>query len=217
MTTVPPTSHITDEHHLAVVPDGTIITWLRIPGDRTSEAVAFVRREVDYDSPTPHGGPTVTVWISPGGWDPQTIESAGVNFPCRVVRWGNLASQIVLGEEVPALVETLETGGAYNRAAALDAAARVRAGDAVNARDWVSASQITDLADELLVWLNKDPLADALNDGIAARHLLEDPDDDPEPADIDAGVAAYTAWQDDRDGNADGDPTTIVRGGRVDG
>lgn len=30
---------------LTNVPDGTLITWLRIPGDPTSEAVAFVRHE----------------------------------------------------------------------------------------------------------------------------------------------------------------------------
>lgn len=159
-----PTNHIIDAHHLAVVPDGTIITWLRIPGDHTSEAVAFVRREVEYDDgptgPTVHGGAHAVVWISPGGWDPQTIEQAGVRFPCRVVRWGELASQIVLGDEVPALVETLETGGSYNRATALDAAARVRAGDAVNARDYVSAESVTDMATAFEEWLNRpEPVA----------------------------------------------------------
>lgn len=68
---------IPDAAHLRTLPDGTIISWLRVPGDRTSsEAVAFVRREVSNGS----GFPQVDVWISPGGWDPQTIESAGCRF-----------------------------------------------------------------------------------------------------------------------------------------
>ncbi len=147
------THHIIDAAHLAVVPDGTIITWLRIPGDHTSEAVAFVRREVDhYDD----GTPRVEVWISPGGWEPQTIESAGVNFPCRVVRWGELASQVVLGGEVPALAETLDSGGTWARQAALDAAARVAAGNAVNARDWVAADAVLIDAETFLSWLDPD-------------------------------------------------------------
>lgn len=46
---------IPDAAHLRTLPDGTIISWLRVPGDRTSEAVAFVRREVS-SGVLDHGG-----------------------------------------------------------------------------------------------------------------------------------------------------------------
>lgn len=101
---------IPDAAHLRTLPDGTIISWLRIIGDPTSEAVAFVRREVTNES----GFPTVDVWISPGGWDPQTIESAGVTFPAHVVRLGEFNPEHYLGAELPLLSETLANGdGGY--------------------------------------------------------------------------------------------------------
>ncbi|QHB37794.1 hypothetical protein I5G63_gp053 [Mycobacterium phage Imvubu] len=201
---------LVDEHHLAVVPDGTIITWRRIVGDPTSEAVAFVRREVDrYDD----GSPRVDVWISPGGWDPMTIEQAGVTYPAHVIRWGDVSTELLVGDEVPALVETLDRGGAYNRASALDAAARVAAGNAVNSRDWVDAEAVLIDADRYLEWLNRDPLADALNDGIKTCIELPDPESPEYQAQADAAVAAYRAWEADREGNAEGVPTALLAQG----
>lgn len=148
---------ITDAHHLAVVPDGTIVSWFRIPGDRTSEAVAFIRREVDHDTPTAHGGPTVTVWVSPGGWEPQSIESAGVTFPAHVVRWGEVDATAYAGAELPAVVETLAVGGTWGRDTALAAASRVCAGhiDPNLAGDVVAelADTVLDVAARFLAWL----------------------------------------------------------------
>lgn len=189
-------AYIHDEHHLAVVPDGTVISWLRIPGDPTSEAVAFVRREVDYDNPTVHGGPHATVWISPGGWDPMTIEQAGVTFPAHVIRWGDVSTEVLLGDEVPALVETLESGGSYARTSALDASARVNAGTTA------TTDQIIADADRFLAWLRAD-------DQPAIKTMLElpDPEDPIVQAQADAAVRAYRAWE-----TGEGDPTAIVRG-----
>jgi hypothetical protein len=127
---------IHDEHHLRVVPDGTIISWLRIPGDPTSEAVAFVRREVAYPT-TEYAAahprdtkPEVTVWISPGGWDPHTIEQAGVTFPCQVVRWGDVSTELITPPEAPLLAETLVSGGTWHREKALECAVRLFSAEA---------------------------------------------------------------------------------------
>lgn len=176
-------AYIHDEHHLAVAPDGTVISWLRIPGDPTSEAVAFVRREVDYDNPTVHGGPHATVWISPGGWDPMTIEQAGVTFPAHVIRWGDVSTTLIRADEAPALVETLDSGGAYQRVAALDAAARAYQGMTVMSGK--REDKIIGVAETFLDWLLKDPAVQAQ---------------------ADAAVRAYRAWE-----TGEGDPTDIIR------
>jgi hypothetical protein len=167
---------IVDEQHLRVVPDGTIISWLRIPGDPTSEAVAFVRREVEtyadcHGTNPPTLGPTkqrVHVWISPGGWDPQTIASAGVNFPCQVVRWGDVSHELIAGAEVPTLMETLDSGGTWARETALKAAVELFSGEAIS---WVLPRNgegpylqpLLDVAERFEDWLDRDPVADALN------------------------------------------------------
>lgn len=206
---------IHDADHLAVVPDGTIITWERIPGDPTSEAVAFVRRDVDRwrDDDTGYEHTTPVVWISPGGWAPQTIESAGVTFPAHVVRWGDVSVTAYTAPEVPTLVETLDSGGAWNRGQALECAARVRAGDAANARDWVTPEQVTDMADVFLEWLTRDD--DGLRrEPVDLEAMLRESDcgiGGTCPAPTDAALAAYQAWE-DRDQAADGVPTNIVRG-----
>jgi hypothetical protein len=170
---------IRDAAHLHVVPDGTIITWLRIPGDQTSEAVAFVRREVEnlgpcgpYDVSGVECGQKVTVWISPGGWDPQTIESAGVNFPCQVIRWGDVSAEQLIGSEIPALVETLESGGAWNRGQALECAVRLFADNELYVLprngEGPQLGVVLDTAERFEQWLERDTLADALNTVINA-------------------------------------------------
>jgi hypothetical protein len=143
---------IHDADHLAVVPDGTIITWERIVGDPTSMAVAFIRRELAHDNDCFEDRCTCTpvVWISPGGWDPQTIAQAGVTFPATVVRWGEVSSTVYTAPELPAVIETLEMGGTYHRASALDAAARVAAG--TNQSD----EGILATATAFERWLNRD-------------------------------------------------------------
>lgn len=140
---------IADAAHLEVVPDGTIISWLRIPGDATSEAVAFVRREAWRIPATEQTG--VDVWISPGGWDPQTIEDAGVTFPATVIRWGDVAAEPLTGAEIPTLMQTLDSGGTWSRQAALDAAARVFQGMGVHVDE-----SVLRVADRFVGWLNRD-------------------------------------------------------------
>lgn len=89
------------------IPDGTIISWLRIPGDPTSAAVAFVHseieQEVDLDGRpiAAHTGPIV--WISPGGWQPMTIDDAGITYPAEVIRWGDLTPSPEPMAESPSL------------------------------------------------------------------------------------------------------------------
>lgn len=119
---------VADEAHLRTLPDGTIITWLRIPGDPTSEAVGFVRREVTYNDSTM--GET-TVWITPGGWNPHTPESAGVTYPATIVRLGAFDPEHYLGAEIPLLTDTLAAcvhGGTWPREKALECAAQVYSG-----------------------------------------------------------------------------------------
>ena len=141
---------IRDEAHLKVVPDGTVISWLRIPTDRTSEAVAFIRRERD-----PAEG--VTVWVSPGGWDPMTIEQAGVTFPCQVIRWGEFNMELPVND-VPTLIETLETGGTWAREKALECASRVFRAQGLE--PGYSTAELADLvtstAEVFEKWLDRD-------------------------------------------------------------
>ncbi|AHB79375.1 hypothetical protein JAMAL_55 [Mycobacterium phage JAMaL] len=156
-------AYIRDEPHLRTLPDGSIISWLRIAGDRTSEAVAFVRREVTTES----GLPQVDVWISPGGWDPMSIAQAGVTFPCQVVRVGEYHHDQYLGAELPMLSETLSScthGGTWAREKALECASRAWAGmSAIRDRD----GAIIDTARAFEAYLDPEP--DAV-----------DPDDEPE-------------------------------------
>lgn len=167
---------IQDEAHLRTLPDGTIISWLRIPSDRTSEAVAFVRREVEdlgpcgpYDASGVDCGQRVTVWISPGGWDPQTPQSAGVTYPAQVVRFGEFNPEHYLGAELPMLGETLASGvldhgGTWAREKALECATRAWAGmSAVRDRN----GAIVETAKVFEQYLDPD------ND-------VADPDDEPE-------------------------------------
>lgn len=65
---------------LSVLPDGTIISWLRIPGDPTSRAIAFLRRDVD-----PETGDDLH-WITPGGWEPMSPAQAAMTYPVSIVR-----------------------------------------------------------------------------------------------------------------------------------
>lgn len=153
---------ITSAAELARVPDGTVISWLRIPGDHTSEAVAFVRHETEQrtdldgrpmafgtEAPGELPGMMTTVWISPGGWDPMSIEDAGVNFPATVIRWGEVTvSEEPLGY-LPAL--TLDSGGTWAREKALEAAARLFTGAGVHVDD-----SVLRVADRFVGWLKRD-------------------------------------------------------------
>jgi hypothetical protein len=122
------------------LPDGSIITWLRIPGDDTSEAVAFVRHEDDV------------TWISPGGWEPMSIEDAGITYPARVVSWGGDMAKWpetppVELTQIPALEIVAATPN--HRAHALECASRVYQGTR-------ELDKLVDAARWLEYWLGKD-------------------------------------------------------------
>ena len=160
---------VVDAEHLRTLPDGTIITWLRIPADPTSEAVGFVRREVTAGE--------ITVWITPGGWNPHTPESAGVTYPATIVRMGAFNPEHYLGEEIPLLTETLTGcvhGGTWAREKALECAARVyeSTGVAIYERTGVAAD-VLDTARQFEAYLDPDDEPDARNEIV---HVLLDAD-----------------------------------------
>lgn len=150
------------------VPDGTLIRWLRIPGDETSEAVAFVRHETEHV----HVSCTMSHRDALSGvtsCQPMTLEDAGVTYPAEVLRWGSAASVADAREkfdqiqaeadqrfsawpEQHGLVE-LEplTGGTWARETALNAAARVWAGAGL------SDGSVLDTAEAFETWLDREP------------------------------------------------------------
>ena len=115
---------------LYALADGTLITWLRIPEDTTSRAIAFVNIEHDPEAPEP------IIWVSPGGWQPASPQDIGITYPC--VALGTL-QDIVDGQyQLDTLihdvqpytlpeVHTLDVGGSWPslRVEALKAAATV--------------------------------------------------------------------------------------------
>lgn len=176
-----------DQSEIESVPDGTIITWLRIPGDSTSAAVAFVNHEseqnVDLDGrPTgPDNGMHRITWISPGGWQPMTVEDAGVTYPAQVLRWGEndhttdaeiirTASadwgryesprtlpefqRITVLPDPPEFVPLLH-GGTWAREKALECASRVHA-----RLSWTT-SNVLATAEDFEAWLNRNADLDA--------------------------------------------------------
>ncbi|APQ42319.1 hypothetical protein PBI_RICH_59 [Mycobacterium phage Rich] len=186
---------------LETVPDGTVISWLRIPGDHTSEAVAFVRREVTNES----GFPTVDVWISPGGWDPMTIDQAGVTFPATVIRWGEVpASDEFDASQLPLYTIPAMHGGTWSRETALKAAVELFRGDTLYVLprngDGPVLGPVLQVAEEFQSWLDRDTLSEIVNAGVIT----------PEQAN-----EAYAAWL-DRDRAADGEPTGIILGDDTD-
>lgn len=143
------------EESLAHIPDGSIIEWERIAGDQTSTAVAYLHREVeaqtDADGRTIAEGPVT--WISPGGWQPMTVEEAGLTYPVRVIRLGpdNPPAPPV----VPELPQTwpLIQGGTWAREKALECASRAWAGmSAIRDRD----GEIIKTAARFEEWLQQD-------------------------------------------------------------
>ena len=148
---------VTNRAELEALPDGTIVTWLRIPGDPTSEAVAFVRHEDEWipaSDPERDGTTCRTTWVSPGGWHPLSPEEAGVSYPC-----------LAFTDPMPTApidVLTLDQGGTWSREKALEAASRVYQGCGMEA-DNVLHEGITALAETFDDWLTRDPLAEALS------------------------------------------------------
>lgn len=180
---------VNDEAHLASLPDGSIIRWLRIPGDDTSEAVAFIRVEVESDHhdsihPTP---PVRTTWISPGGWQPMSIAEAGITYPVHVIHLGKFNPAHWPGSEAPLIgngftgvmadgsemplypfdsgITNVMHGGTWPREAALVAAVTRVAGLAWTDED------ILALADKFVAWL--DPAPDPGNPPESMDHLSD--------------------------------------------
>lgn len=134
------TLHVDTQAQLEALPDGTIISWLRIPGDETSRALAFVRVEVVTDQSFAYDVGERIVWISPGGWAPQTPESAEITYPVEVIRLGEFRPEGLVAEQMraeyftamanavdvppPATFDLLH-GGTWARETALKAAVRV--------------------------------------------------------------------------------------------
>jgi hypothetical protein len=163
--------YLRSQTELECVPDGTIITWRRIPADRTSEAVAFVRVQVEYpgiredEAAGIREQPERVIWISPGGWDPHTIEDAGVTYPCEVIRWGEVG---VVPPVPPGMIPSIPPMPTLSplpfvppldrmsREVALDAAARVWAGNAVNSAHWIQSGAVIETARDFETWLNRE-------------------------------------------------------------
>ena len=169
------------EGDLYALADGTLITWLRIPSDPTSHAIAFVNIEHIDDPDAPE--PTV-LWISPGGWMPMTPTGADVTYPCvalgtlqEIVDGQHMLDQMVNDVRPVTLpeVRTLDVGGSWPslRVEALKAAAQVW-GVIAAAQHKFETSNVLDTAALFADWLGHDPL-DA---GLAA---LPNPFDSVEP------------------------------------
>ncbi|AGT12794.1 hypothetical protein PHELEMICH_57 [Mycobacterium phage Phelemich] len=198
---------------LETVPDGTVISWLRIPGDHTSEAVAFVRQEIEQrpcawspaDGRPINFAETRVTWISPGGWDPMSVEDAGVTFPATVIRWG----EVTISEQPSPGIDhlfsgVLDHGGTWSRETALRAA--VELFSAPDATMWVlprngegpNLAPLLQVAEDFQAWLDRDVLAEALNATVSAGLVNED-----------QAHKAFASWL-DRDRAADGEPTSII-------
>lgn len=133
---------------VAALPDGTLITWLPVADDPSSEAVAFVRT-AGTDRPC-------ETWISPGnGWEPEGLDV--LVFPVRVlIKEGWIASDVA-GDGI--IAQTLIGGGTYPRDVALQAAATAFAGN-----QHLSAQLIINFAETFAAWLLDSPTTAALDD-----------------------------------------------------
>lgn len=132
---------------VAALPDGTLISWLPVADDPSSEAVAFVRK-LDRERGGDQGGVTITdVWVAPGnGWEPEPLSC--VVFPARIILLGvpepgdhvpleYLSSTDAIGAEDDLshvvdqgiIGQTLISGGTYPRDVALQAAVQLYGAD----------------------------------------------------------------------------------------
>lgn len=154
-----------DQAAIEALPDGTTITWERIPGDATSRAIAFVHRGVDPDSEMDADGyRDMVTWISPGGWDPKSPEDAGINYPVHVVVYGDLTewlfdggaptAQSFMPDPPPLEFGTLLSGGTYPRDEALRNAVALVARE-YRREDDVEAA-VLPIADVFAAWLAGD-------------------------------------------------------------
>lgn len=161
-------AEITDQAHLEKLPDGTIISWRRIPGDPTSQAVAFIHHEVQGKPgvmgsvSNPDALETVT-WISPGGWQPMTICEAGITYPVTVIRPGGTDTRSTEwpggDSELSGFVPMMEsmTGGTWAREKALEYATQWTLSEANTLQN---VTMVLAIAEQFEAWLDRDPSAD---------------------------------------------------------
>lgn len=187
---------------VTALPDGTLISWVPVINDPSSEAVAFVRKQTTDVNP---GGKTpVTLhdaWIAPGnGWEPEPVSS--IVFPARIILLGVPQS----GDHVPEgyLTSTDEddddvsaytpdepqweatiTGGTYPRDVALQAAVQLYGRDDPELIQ-TSIADVLATATAFADWLTADPMTDRITDlvnqGVVdqmAPISLSDVDQDP--------------------------------------
>lgn len=145
---------LTTRDEVAQLPDGTLITWLPVHDDVSSEACAFVRRGryVNQSEQVRE-----TVWIAPGnGWEPEGLDV--LVFPVRVlIREGWIAPHEISEDELATLSFA---GGTYPRDVALQAAAAAFAGN-----QHLSAQLIVNFAETFARWLTGVPVENSLDSG----------------------------------------------------
>lgn len=171
-------AEITDQAHLEQLPDGTIISWRRIPGDPTSQAVAFVCVQAEWtpaSDPERDGTTERIVWISPGGWQPMTIDDAGITYPVTVItpcgtddyqekfdaiQYQAMSAWPTKPEDEFALM-TMQMadskGGTWAREKALECATQWTLSD-LNSPGGVP--DVLAIAEQFEAWLDRDPSAD---------------------------------------------------------
>lgn len=165
-------TYLDDLDKIAALPDGTLITWLPVHDDPSSEACAYVRKNITDINPGGATPATLTdVWIAPGnGWEPEGLNV--LVLPVKVILLGTLA--IRADDYIPPL-QTLSgayeirdaelgtidfAGGTYPRDVALQAAAAAFAGN-----QHLSAQLIVNFAETFARWLTGVPVENSLDSG----------------------------------------------------
>lgn len=174
---IPTTLH--SEAELCELPDGTLISWLRIPTDPTSKAIAFVNHEIEDTGETSSAADLRRVtWVSPGGWDPKSPSEVGVTYPC--VALGTLEQLMVDHWAVmrdsmqfaTAQSYTYDVGGTSVRSQAVFAAINWCAADRGSRTEEMLA-----IAVDIEQWLTRDTLAQSMNDAVDAAAAQDYPGD----------------------------------------
>lgn len=158
---------LVDQSAIEAAPNGTIISWVRIPGDITSEAIAFIRQQDEWtpaSDPERDGETRRVTWISPGGWDPMTIDQAGIRYPAHVIRWGevddyqekfNVIQTQADGQwtwpEPPAMMPL--TGGTWAREKALECATQWTLSEANTLHN---VGTVLAIAERFEAWLDRE-------------------------------------------------------------
>lgn len=175
---------------VAQLPDGTLITWIPVMDDPSSEACAFIRK-TDREKSRPDSRTPLDVWLAPGnGWAPESLDA--LVFPVRVVLLGvwqpgdfiplTTSPQLIdFGSNGAAnssdfVAESMLapiSGGTYPRDVALQAAATL-----FSQQPKVSAQLVTSFAETFAMWLMAEPVTRAADDDQFDPVRLGDVDED---------------------------------------